>query len=111
MMMSINGSARAFSLAVAGWCMCTAANAQTAQQLHVRALAATCANCHGTDGRVVPGSGNAKLAGQTSEFIITQMRAFRDGTRTETVMHQLAKGYTDQQLEQIATYMAAQKTR
>jgi cytochrome c553 len=37
------------------------------------------------------------------------MKAFKDGTRPATVMHQLAKGYTDQQIEQLAAYFAAKK--
>jgi sulfide dehydrogenase cytochrome subunit len=73
-----------------------------------RGLAATCANCHGTDGRsatkqVIP------LAGLPKSFLVEQMKAFKDGQRPATIMHQLAKGYTDQQIELIADYFAAQK--
>ncbi len=82
---------------------------QTATELNTRALAATCANCHGTDGRAVAGSGNARLAGQSKEFIVSQMLAFRDGTRPATVMHQLAKGFNNAQIDQLAAYFAAQK--
>lgn len=82
---------------------------QTATELNTRALAATCANCHGTDGRAVPGSGSARLAGQGKEFIVTQLQAFRDGTRQATVMHQLAKGYSNEQIDRLAAYFAAQK--
>ena len=73
-----------------------------------RSLAATCANCHGTDGRsatqeVIP------LAGLPRSFLVEQMKAFKEGRRPATIMHQLAKGYTDQQIELIADYLAAQK--
>lgn len=73
-----------------------------------RSLAATCASCHGTDGRsatkeVVP------LAGLPKEHIVARMKAFKDGTRPATIMHQLAKGYTDQQIELLAAYFAARK--
>ena len=37
------------------------------------------------------------------------MRAFRDGQRPATVMHQIAKGYTDPQIDAIAAWFAAQK--
>ena len=37
------------------------------------------------------------------------MRAFRDGKRPATVMHQLAKGYSDAQIDALAGYFAAQK--
>jgi sulfide dehydrogenase cytochrome subunit len=36
------------------------------------------------------------------------LREFRDGKRSATVMHQLAKGYTDEQIDAIAAYFAAQ---
>ncbi len=73
-----------------------------------RSLAATCANCHGTDGRsatkeVIP------LAGLPKSYLVDQMKAFKDGKRPATIMHQLAKGYTDAQIELIADYFAAQK--
>nr|MBA3590336.1 cytochrome C [Methylibium sp.] len=38
-----------------------------------------------------------------------QMRAFRDGKRPATVMHQIAKGYSDAQITALAAYFAAQK--
>lgn len=75
--------------------------------LYVRSLAATCANCHGTAGQAAAGSANASLAGRTD--IATQMKAFKSGARPATVMHQLAKGYSDAQIEVIAAYFAAQK--
>jgi cytochrome subunit of sulfide dehydrogenase len=73
-----------------------------------RNLAATCANCHGTDGRSVS-TEVALLAGLPKEFIVSQMKAFREGSRPATIMHQLAKGYTDQQIDLIATFFAVQK--
>ena len=90
-----------------------AASAQTAPSasatLHTRALAATCANCHGTDGRTTDGSAIPSLVGMPKDYMTLQMKAFRDGTRPATVMHQLTKGFTDQQLDQISTYFASTK--
>ena len=80
-----------------------------AQALYVRSLAATCANCHGTNGRTVDGSSVPALAGMPAVYLVEQMKAFKSGTRQATVMHQLAKGYNHQQIEQIAAYFAAQK--
>jgi sulfide dehydrogenase cytochrome subunit len=77
--------------------------------LEIRALAATCANCHGTDGKAVSGSAVVSLAGMKQDYISQQMKAFKTGQRPATVMHQLAKGYTDEQIEQIATYFASQR--
>jgi sulfide dehydrogenase cytochrome subunit len=85
-----------------------AALAQTQDALYVRSLAATCANCHGTNGRVTQGSAVVGLAGMPRDAMLQQLQAFRDGTRPATVMHQIVKGYTEPQLQQIAGYFAAQ---
>jgi cytochrome c553 len=37
------------------------------------------------------------------------MQDFKSGKRTSTIMQQLAKGFSDAQIEQIAAYFAAQK--
>ncbi len=83
--------------------------AQTSQALNIRSLAATCANCHGTNGKAVEGSAVVSLAGVPRDYTIAQMAAFKSGARPATIMHQISKGYSDAQVEQIATYFAAQK--
>lgn len=71
-----------------------------------RSLAATCANCHGTDGRA---RGDMKpLAGVPAEKILAQLADFRSGAQSGTIMHQIVKGYTDEQLRLVAAYFAAQ---
>lgn len=92
-----------------GFATVAQAQTQNATQLHNRATAAMCANCHGTDGRTVDGSAIPSLAGLPKEYHILQMKAFKDGTRPATVMHQITKGLTDAQIETIATYYAAIK--
>jgi cytochrome subunit of sulfide dehydrogenase len=79
------------------------------QALHVRSLAATCANCHGTDGKAAPGSSVTSIAGMEKSYIAAQLKAFKAGTRPATVMHQISKGYSDAQIEVLAGYFAAQK--
>ena len=85
------------------------AQQQTATDLHNRATAAMCANCHGTDGRTVDGSAIPSLVGMPKSYQIMQMKAFKDGSRPATVMHQIVKGLTDAQIETIADYYAATK--
>jgi len=100
------------SLALLGSLVVGAAQAQTVsppEALYIKALAATCANCHGTAGQAVAGSANATLAGRSKDDIVAQMKAFKSGARPATVMHQLAKGYSDAQIEAIGAYFAAQK--
>ncbi|MFM7331081.1 MAG: c-type cytochrome [Brachymonas sp.] len=83
--------------------------AQNAQLNNLRSLAATCANCHGTNGKAQDGSSVVSLAGLPKDYIVAQMKAFKEGTRPATIMHQLSKGYSDAQIDQIAGYFAAQK--
>jgi sulfide dehydrogenase cytochrome subunit len=73
-----------------------------------RDIAANCATCHGTDGRS-RGGAIPSLAGRDKTAIVQDVRDFRDGKRPSTVMQQLAKGYTDAQIEAAASYLAAQK--
>ena len=81
-----------------------------AQDIQGRNLAAGCAICHGTEGRsATKDSPLIPLAGLPRDHIATQMRAFRDGRRPATVMHQIAKGYSDQQIDALAGWFAAQK--
>lgn len=81
----------------------------TQEALYARSLAATCANCHGTDGRAAPGSSLTGLAGLDKNYIVAQMKAFQAGSRPATVMHQISKGFSDTQVEALATYFAALK--
>lgn len=78
----------------------------TSATLQLRSLAATCAACHGTDGRAVPDAGIVGLRGRDRIELATRLLAFRDGSRPATVMHQIAKGYTPEQIDQLATYFA-----
>ena len=81
-----------------------------AQDSNGRNLAAACAICHGTDGRPARAdSPLIPLAGLPRDHIATQLRAFRDGKRPATVMHQIAKGYSDPQIDALAAWFAAQK--
>ena len=105
----------AVNMAVSAAALLGLANAAFAQAdagkdaLYVKSLAATCANCHGTNGKSVDGSTVPSLAGLGKAYHIAQMAAFKNGTRPATIMHQLSKGYSDAQIEVLATYFAAQK--
>ena len=96
-------------LACVGLLAGSAAFGQTSQSLQLQSLAGTCASCHGTDGRAVQGAAMVQLAGLPKDYIVTQMQAFRDGTRPATVMHQIAKGYDRDQIDALATYFSSKK--
>ena len=83
--------------------------AQDPGTLYVRSVAAACAQCHGTAGHSAPGSVLPSIAGMPANYITAQLQAFKAGTRQATVMHQIAKGYSDAQIAQLAAYFAAQK--
>ena len=80
--------------------------AEASRALHLRALAATCNACHGTDGHAQRDESLPSLAGQSKDYMLQQLLAFRGGQRPATVMHQLTRGYTPAQLEAIAGYFA-----
>jgi cytochrome c553 len=84
----------------------TPAMSQTsANNLNQLSLTATCANCHGTNGVGVPNAGMPQINHLSSEAMLTQLKAFKSGARTGTIMHQLAKGYTDEQLQTISNIL------
>jgi cytochrome subunit of sulfide dehydrogenase len=74
----------------------------------VRSLAANCAACHGTNG-VSVGGAIAGLAGMNKEYFVNQMRLFKEGKREATLMHQIAKGYSDADIIALAGYFSEQK--
>ena len=91
-----------------------AAMAQATQDasraLHTRQLAANCAACHGTDGKSAQGSPLPVLAGMPANKMVEALSEAKAGKRPDsTVMHQLAKGLSEQQIQTLADYFAAQK--
>lgn len=72
----------------------------------VAALAMNCAICHGPSGRPAPGSSVNALAGRKEQDIVAAMREFKEGVRPATVMHQIAKGYSDAEIDALARHFA-----
>ncbi|MBT0961192.1 c-type cytochrome [Denitromonas iodatirespirans] len=99
---------RIWILSLAGmWAAAAPAHAQGMADTTARSLAATCANCHGTNGHSA--GGTESLAGVPRDTLLRKLEAFRSGEKPATIMHQIARGYTPEQLAQIATYFAAQR--
>jgi cytochrome c553 len=91
---------------VAAGVLGTVAQAQ-AIDTRARFMAANCAYCHGPDGKsrgAIP-----SLAGIDKAYFVDQMKAFRDGTRQNTVMSKHAQGYTDAEYEALGAWFAAVK--
>ena len=96
--------------AIAGWALLAGlglADPAAGQDQAARSLAANCTGCHGPSGNssgAIP-----SIAGLDRGYIVAAMQEFKAGTRQATVMHQHAKGYTDQEIEILAEYFSQQK--
>ena len=87
------------------------AGASHAQDANLgRNLAATCANCHGTNGQV-RGDVVKPLAGVPADKIVAAFNDFKSGALPATIMHQIARGFSDDQVKAIAAYFAAQPAK
>ena len=69
--------------------------------------AVSCSGCHPASSRV--SSPVARLAGQDRAAIVRAMQEFRSGQRAGTVMDRIAKGFTDDEIQALAAWFAAQK--
>jgi cytochrome c553 len=94
---------------VSGAALAPDALAQGADPNLGRNLAAACATCHGTNG--VSQQGMPNLAGRERTYLVQQMQDFRAGKRPATIMHQIAKGYSDEQIDALAAYFSEQRAR
>jgi cytochrome c553 len=67
-----------------------------------------CTACHGESGMGVM-AGVPVLTGQYADYLIYALRAYRDGTRDDPNMGPIAVKLTDEEIEQLAEYFAAQE--
>lgn len=81
--------------------------ALAADASHTRSLAASCSNCHGTNGQAKEGM--EPLAGRARDEMLKKLLDFKTGKKPASIMHQLSKGYTDEELARIVDFYAAQK--
>lgn len=79
----------------------------TTAEIHTRTLAASCAACHGTNGN--SHSTTPELANLDATHFIAQMQAFKNNSRSSTVMHHHASGLNNNEIEQLAHYFSQQK--
>lgn len=87
---------------IAGW-----ENPASVCVAHTKVIAATCFNCHGSNGK--SSTAIPSLAGQDKEYFVTAMKDFRDGKRDATVMKKYALGYTDDEYEAMGEFFAKVK--
>jgi cytochrome c553 len=73
-----------------------------------KAKAASCAGCHGATGiSAVPTYPN--LAGQKEAYLVKQMKAFKDKTRTDPTMNAMAAPLSDADIADLSAYYAGLK--
>lgn len=70
--------------------------------------ASSCSGCH--DARI-ENSAIPPLNGRPATEIVTAMQAFRAGEREATVMGRIAKGFTDDEIRAIATWLNQRSQR
>jgi cytochrome c553 len=70
----------------------------------VRGWAAGCNSCHGPEGRSE--AGMPSLAGRNRGEMFKYLMEIKEGKRSATVMHQIGKGYSNEELQRITEYFA-----
>jgi cytochrome c553 len=71
-----------------------------------RAKAMMCQACHGLDGlSKTPDAPN--IAGQTEQYLVTQLQAFKSGVRKNDAMSVVAPSLSDQDVDDLAAYFSA----
>ncbi len=93
-------------LALALLCACALqASAAETSALDITLIAASCANCHGTDGR---GSLDIPaLRGQSADHLQRRMLDFQSGKASDaTVMTRLMKGYAPEEISALAAWFS-----
>lgn len=91
--------------------LCASAGAMAAGDAAAgKSKAAVCSACHGADGN----STNPlwpKLAGQHADYLVKQLKAFKAGERNDPVMSPMATPLSDEDMQDVAAYFAAQKQK
>jgi cytochrome c553 len=72
-----------------------------------QAKAATCAACHGPQGKSLNPQWPS-LAGQNARYLVEQLQAFKTGTRSDVLMTGQAMALAEQDMRDLAAYYAVQ---
>jgi sulfide dehydrogenase cytochrome subunit len=70
-------------------------------------LASSCSGCHTNSDKL--NTAIPKIRGLPEAVIVEAMREFGTGQRRATVMDRIAKGFTDDEIKQLAAYFSAHK--
>lgn len=72
-------------------------------------LTYTCTGCHGITGykNVYPHYHVPKITGQSREYLVIALKAYQSGERSHPTMRAQGEGLSDEEINQIAAYLAA----
>ncbi len=78
-----------------------------------KSLAYTCQGCHGVTGykNAYPTYYVPKIAGQTNEYLLAALKAYREGTRKHPTMQAQSQSFSEQDLADIAAYLSSLKKK
>jgi len=93
---------RTLSAALLCFCVAGPSNA-TGDADAGKEASATCAGCHGADGKALVAE-YPNLAGQHASYIAKQLTAYRDGDRANPLMSPMAAALSDQNILDLAAY-------
>ena len=74
-----------------------------------KAVAYTCLGCHGIEGyrNAYPSYRVPKLGGQKAAYLVSALQGYRDGMRPHKTMAAQATSLSDQDIEDVAAYLAS----
>ena len=95
------------ALALSLLCLCLPVHAQTGSADAAKGKISMCIGCHG-----IPMYKTAfpevysvpMIAGQSSQYIVKALQAYRAGERSHPTMQGIAKGLSDQDMADVAAY-------
>lgn len=72
-------------------------------------LGYSCLGCHGIEGyrNAYPSYRVPKLGGQKASYLVVALTGYRNGTRAHPTMHAQSSSLSDQQIEDVAAYLAS----
>lgn len=88
--------------------MMASASAGAADPRSPSMLANTCAGCHGTNG-ASGGGAMPSVGGLDKLYIQEVLKQFKSGARDSTIMGRIMRGYSDLEINAIASYMSQQE--
>ncbi len=93
----------AFAAGLISFAISSASAADVLSGASTEALILPCAGCHGNNG-ISKGPAIPTIAGFKKKYFVKTMKKFKDGERNSTIMSRIAKGYSDDEIEQMGKY-------